>query len=85
MLLIAPNLVQEEQIQPKANVPTLEWAEGDLLRGPKAGLYRRMKKMTPNGVYGEPSAGSREKGEKITAIVVPALQQIILDMYQLSR
>lgn len=85
MLLIAPNLVHLDQLQSKANVPTLAWAEGDLLRGPKAGLYRRMKEMTPNGVYGEPSAGTREKGEKITAIVVPALQQIILDMYQLSQ
>lgn len=85
MLLIAPHLVQLDQVQPKANVPTLPWAEGDLLTGPKVGLYRRMKEMTPIGVYGEPAAGSREKGEKITAIVTPALQQIIEDLYQLSQ
>lgn len=85
MLLIAPQLVQLDKIQPKANVPTLEWAEGDMLTGPRVGLYRRMKEMTPIGVYGDPSAGNIEKGEKITNIVVLALKEVVQDMYQLSQ
>lgn len=85
MLLIAPHLVQLDQVQPKANVPTLDWAEGDMLTGPSVGLYRRMKEMTPIGVYGEPGAGSAKKGEQITAVVVQALQRVVLDLYQLSQ
>lgn len=85
MLLIAPQLVQLDEIKPKGNVPTLDWAEGDMLTGPRVGLYRRMKEMTPSGVYGEPSAGSREKGAQISAIVVQELQKVILDLYQLSQ
>lgn len=85
MLLIAPNLVHLDQMQPKANVPTLDWAEGDMLTGPRVGLYRRMKEMTPIGVYGEPAAGTSEKGAQITAIVVQELQRVVQDLYNLSQ
>lgn len=77
MLLIAPELVDLSKTKPKANVPTFEWAEGDMLVGPRASLYRSMKEMTPTGVYGEAGAGNKEKGEQITKVVVAALRKII--------
>ena len=80
MLLIAPELVHLDKIEAKANVGTFDWAQGDMLIGPKAGLYRSMKEMTPNGVFGDPSFGSREKGEKISVAVVEALEKIVLDL-----
>ena len=39
-----------------------------------------MKKMTPNGTYGDPTMASREKGEAITAAVMPALEQLLDDL-----
>ena len=82
MLLIAPDLVHKDQISKKVNIPTYDWAEGDMLAGGKAGLYRTMKAMTPNGVYGDANYGSKKKGKQITKIVVKALRRIVLDLYK---
>jgi creatinine amidohydrolase len=80
VLLAAPELVDEQAIPNRQNVATFEWAEGDLLRGADAALYRSMKEMTPSGAYGEPQAASRKKGEAIRDAVVPALKKIILEL-----
>jgi creatinine amidohydrolase len=79
MLLIAPELVHMEQVQSKANVPTFDWAEADLLRSPRAVLFRTMKQMTPTGVYGEPAFATAEKGKQIVDIVCDALAAILTD------
>jgi creatinine amidohydrolase len=80
VMLAAPELVDERAIPAKQNVATYGWAEGDLLRGAGASLYRTMKQMTPSGAYGEPRAASREKGAAIRDVVVNALKRIILDL-----
>ena len=84
MLLIAPHLVQVDKIGKRTNVPTFEWAEGDMLYGGKVSLFRTMKAMTPSGVFGEPVSGTKEKGIKITSLVVDALKNVILDLRQSS-
>jgi creatinine amidohydrolase len=84
MLLIAPELVVKQQISPKTNVPTFQWAEGDLLRAPRALYYRSMKKMTPGGVYGDPTKASAEKGKEIVNIVLAGLQEVALNLFRLS-
>ncbi len=81
MLLIAPELVHTNKIGKKTNVPTFDWAEGDMLAGSKAGLYRTMKAMTPSGVYGDANYGSKKKGKQITKVVVKHLRKILLDLY----
>lgn len=80
MLRIAPDLVDRTQITAGGNQATFEWAEGDMLRGAKAGLFRSMPSMSPTGVYGDPRAGSVEKGARIEAIVLSELQAIILSL-----
>lgn len=82
MMLIAPGLVHHDKIEGKKNQQTFDWATGDLLRGPKASLYRSMKTQTPNGVFGDVRSISAEKGQKITDIAVGALKKIVLDLYQ---
>ncbi len=82
MLLIAPDLVQIDKIGPKTNAPTFSWAEADMLHGAKVSLFRTMKAMTPSGVFGEAASGNREKGAKITRVVVDALKHVILDLRQ---
>jgi creatinine amidohydrolase len=84
MMLIAPELVHHEKIGDKQNQESFEWANGDMLRGPKASLYRSMKAMTPSGVFGDVRMVSAEKGQKIVAIAVGALKKIVLDLYQVQ-
>jgi creatinine amidohydrolase len=85
MLLIAPELVVTERIEPKSNIPTFDWAEGDLLRAPIVSYFRTLKEMAPNGVYGEPEKASAEKGQRISDCVVKALQGIISDLAKAPR
>jgi creatinine amidohydrolase len=81
VLLAAPDLVDAAAIQARQNLPTFPWAEADLLRGPRASIFRTMKEVSPNGAQGEPSAASRAKGEAITRVVLAALEQLILDLF----
>lgn len=85
MEVIAPHLIDRKSVQPGANVKTFDWAEGDMLRGARATLYRSMKQMTPNGVYGRPDQASREKGMEITRVVVTALTKLVRDLGAESR
>jgi creatinine amidohydrolase len=80
MLDVAPHLVQMNQVVEPQNVPGFPWAAGDMLRGSRAGLYRTMRHMTPNGVYGDPRGASAEKGRTITGVVTAQLVQILADM-----
>ena len=80
MMHIAPHLVRRDAIEPKANIPTFDWAEGDLLRSPRAAFYRPLPHMTPNGAYGEPAAATAAKGARIVEVVCDALCEILTDL-----
>ena len=80
MLHIEPKLVKLERCEPRANAPTFEWAEGDLIRSPRAVIYRSMKEMTFNGAYGDPSRASAEKGKQISEVVSEAISRIVTDL-----
>lgn len=81
VMLARPELVDEAAIpQTRANVATYGWAEGDLIRGAKAGVYRSMQAMTPNGAFGDPAAGTLEKGRAITEKVVDAMVSLLRDV-----
>jgi len=79
MLVIAPQLVHLDKVEPMANEATHEWAEGDLIKGARVSLYRRFKEMTSNGVYGDPTLATAEKGERITKCVVDDLEKIVIE------
>lgn len=85
MKVIAPHLVQESLIKQGANVPAFPSVEGDLLSGPKISFYRTMKELTPNGVYGDPTKSSAEKGVRIGECVTAALKQLVSDIYKLKE
>lgn len=80
MLLIAPHLVREASYEKGKHSKTYPWAEGDMLHPPKVALYRSIKEMTSNGVYGDPTHASRAKGVEITEMVLENLQRIVLDL-----
>ncbi|MES3018485.1 MAG: creatininase family protein [Bacteroidota bacterium] len=85
MKVIAPHLVRESLIQNGGNVPTFDFAEGDMLHGSKVSYYRTMKAMTPNGVYGSPVQSSKEKGSLISKCVVSALGQLVNNVHSLKH
>ncbi|MEM8548514.1 MAG: creatininase family protein [Pseudomonadota bacterium] len=80
MLHIAPELVRMDECLPKANTSTYDWAESDLVRAPRAEIFRTMKQMTEHGAYGDCSPSSAEKGEAISGLVCQALCEIIRDL-----
>jgi len=68
-----------------ANQSTFYWAEGDMLRSPEASYFRTMKQMTSNGVFGDPTRATVEKGLEISVCVVQALKQIVIDLANVGR
>jgi creatinine amidohydrolase len=80
MLHIAPQSVRLEAIEPKASVSTFEWAEEDLLRTSRVSLYRSMKQITPNGVWGDATRATASKGQQISDIVCDALSIVVSEL-----
>lgn len=81
MLLIDEASVRRDLIPGPSHVMTHDWANSDLLRGGRGSLFRTMKEISGgNGVVGDPSLASAEKGRAITRIVVDALDGIVTSM-----
>ena len=74
---IAPHLVQTDQIRAGYPRPTFEWAKADMLRSGKASVYRTARNSTYEGVHGDPTAASPEKGEAVTTAVLESLLAIV--------
>lgn len=83
MQIIAPALMREKEITKGNRSATFDWAEGDMLTGPAASYFRTMKSMTANGIYGDPTLASPQKGERITALVLAALKKVVEDLFAL--
>jgi creatinine amidohydrolase len=80
MLAIAPDLVRHDRIEKGGNLPTFPWAESDMIRGAQGLLHRPVRGMTSNGVFGDPTAASAEKGRRIAEAVVDRLKTVIADL-----
>jgi creatinine amidohydrolase len=82
LLLIAPHLVNSAAIKRGGNyrVATPDWARSDMLRGSRASLYTSMKDGTINGVFGDPTNSSADKGRRITAAVATQLVKILREL-----
>ena len=58
-----------------------EWADGSMLVGSKASMFRTMKDISGgNGVVGTPDCASLDKGKQIVELVADRMQQIIADL-----
>jgi len=81
MLKFAPENVRQNRIpSEKANQLSFPWAEGDMLRGSEATLFRNLDAMTPNGVYGEPAASNVHLGEALIEVVSTRFAAILNDL-----
>lgn len=85
MLHLHAEKVRSEKIAKGTNQPTFPWAESDMLNGSKARLHRPIDVMCPNGVYGDPTAASAEKGQRIVQAVVQDLTPLIDDLYTAKK
>ena len=80
MLHIAPQSVRMEAIEPKEIYSTFDWAEEDLLRSSRVSLYRSMKQITPNGVWGDATRATAHKGKQISDVVCDALSVVVSEL-----
>lgn len=80
MMHLAPEMVRSGAIARGGNIPTHEWAESDMLRGSRGLVHRTTQEMTRNGVFGDPTAASAEKGRRITSVVVDHLVKILREL-----
>ena len=77
MLLVAPHLVHLDAAPPRTNTPAYDWDTADMLRSSRATLYRPFGDVAASGVFGEPRAASREKGEAISREVTDQLVTLV--------
>lgn len=75
MLALRPDLVRTDRLQADGRRP----ASG---HGSTVQRFRRIDEQTDRGVYGDPTAGSAEKGEKMLAVVVDSLVEVVGDMLE---
>jgi creatinine amidohydrolase len=80
LLSFAPHTVRMEAIEPKRISATYDWAEEDLLRTSRISLYRSMKQIARNGVWGDPTCASAAKGRQITEVVCEVLTTAVTEM-----
>jgi creatinine amidohydrolase len=78
MLRCRPDSVRRSLIEGLNFVPSLDWADGDMLRAARGYVYRPLSDTSGGkGYVGDPSLASAEKGEAITTIVVDRLADIV--------
>lgn len=73
MLSLRPDLVRTDRLHADGWLP-------ESTHGSSVQRFRRIDEQTKRGVYGDPTAGSAEKGERMRAAVVDSLVEVIDDM-----
>ena len=82
MLHLAPELVDRAAMQRGGNIspggPRLPaYFSGDMMRAGPASLYRSMRDLTGNGVFGDPFAASAKKGELMMALIEQKFVELV--------
>jgi creatinine amidohydrolase len=73
MLALRPDLVRTDRLQDDGWLPASR-------HGGRVQRFRRIDEQTHRGVYGNPTAGSADKGERMLTVVVDSLVEIVEDM-----
>jgi creatinine amidohydrolase len=78
----APAAVRTELIGARAYVPSYDWANGDMLTGSRATLYRSMKDISGgSGMIGEPRLASAAKGAEIVRLVADRMAEVVESLW----
>ena len=73
MKVIRPDLVKEE-------VPGLDGWHPESVHGESVAQFLRIDEMTKQGVYGDPTYGSAEKGERMLEASAESLAEVVRDI-----
>ncbi len=80
MLTGHPDLVDLAAIPGRSGATPYAWAESDMLRAGRARVFLQQQRVSANGVHGDPSAGSAEKGAAILAAVGQELRELLVSL-----
>lgn len=80
MMLIQPDLVKRDLIQPQYPLPASDWEKADMLHAPKISRYKTFREMTKAGAFGDPTKSSAEKGQRIADSVLDACEQVVREI-----
>ena len=73
MMALRPDLVRTDRLLDDGWLPTS-------VHGARVQRFGRIDEQTERGVYGSPTAGSADKGERMLRIVVDSLVEVVEDM-----
>jgi creatinine amidohydrolase len=79
MLFIAPELVHKDKIISPSN-QKFDPLIGDMINPPSISYFQTIKKMSPNGVVGNPDVSSIKKGEKISNVIITKLVNLVKNL-----
>ena len=77
MLVVRPELVRKDLIDPDGLESASKFEGRDLFVSGKVAVAKPFKEMTRHGGIGDPRKASREKGEKILSVIVEKLSEVV--------
>lgn len=80
MLVARPELVRKDLIDPDGPANPSKFEGRDLFVSGKVAVARTFKEMTRHGGVGDPRKASREKGERILAVIVEKLAEVVIEI-----
>jgi creatinine amidohydrolase len=80
MLATAPELVDVDAIPGMSGQPAFAWSAADMLRSGRTRIYQRQDQVAANGVHGNPSAASADKGHRAISLVTNQLVTVLTDI-----
>lgn len=84
MLFIAPELVHKDKITPLSD-QKFDPLIGDMINPPSISYFQTIKKISTNGVVGNPNVSSIEKGEKISHIITSKLEDLVKKLNSIDK
>ena len=77
MLALHPELVKQDRMAPDGDPPRSRWDHKDMLDPAKVGQFRYWNEWSRNGVLGDPTTASPEKGKRFLDAAVSALVEVL--------
>ena len=84
MLYIAPELVHKDKIKSPLD-QKFDPLIGDMVNHPSISYFQTIKMMSANGVVGNPSFSSMEKGKKISHIITAKLLDVLKNLKSIDK
>ena len=80
MLVVRPELVRNDLIDADGPEEPSKFEGRDLFASGKVSVAKPFKEMTRHGGIGDPRKASREKGERILAVIVENLAEVVVEI-----